>query len=149
MGDKDTDKLFGNPKLLIGEPGGEMKSLGVIADCSLQMPDYDSREDELKAFQDSITIEIPAPALPLFLGADFASEPSKQVCSLIIESGPKINKPKNLKYPSKKRARRIWKKWKRRFGTTPGKTIYLPNVEIKSEYDGDGVNVNVKPIKND
>ena len=88
-------------------------------------------------------------SLASFLGADFASEPSKQVRSLIIESEPKINKPKNLKYPNKKRARRILKKWKRRFGTTPGKTIYLPNVEIKSEYDEDGVNVNVKPVKND
>ena len=30
MGDKDTDKLFGNPEILIGEPGGEMKPLKVV-----------------------------------------------------------------------------------------------------------------------
>lgn len=148
MGDKDTDKLFGNPELLIGEPGGEMKPLGVITDCTLQMPDYDPREDELKAFQDTITIEIPGPALPFFVGADLASEPSKQVCPLVIMGEPKINKPKSIKYPNKKRARRVWKKWKRRFGTTPGRAMYFPEVEIESEYDGECVSVNVKPIKN-
>lgn len=30
MGDKDTDKLFGNPEILIGEPGGDMKPLEVV-----------------------------------------------------------------------------------------------------------------------
>lgn len=153
MGDKDTNKLFGNPELPIGEPGGEMKSLGVITDCTLQMPDYDPREDELKVFQDSITVEIPVPASPFFVGADFASEPSKEVCSLVIMGEPKINKPKNLKYPNKKRARRVWKKWKRRFGTTPGKMMYLPNVEIESEMANEHYGypywrVKAKPIKN-
>lgn len=55
----------------------------------------------------------------------------------------------NLKYPNKKRARRIWKKWKRRFGTTLNKAMYFPEVEIESNYDGQCVSVNVKPIKND
>lgn len=30
MGDKDTDKLFGNPEILIGETGEEMKPLKVV-----------------------------------------------------------------------------------------------------------------------
>lgn len=37
MGDKDTDKLFGNPEILIGEPGGEMKPLGKVVECSTSL----------------------------------------------------------------------------------------------------------------
>lgn len=130
MGDKDTNALLGNPMLFIGKSEADMKPLGRIVDTPLVLPDYDPREDEIKAFQDSIKIEIPAPALPFFVGIDLASEPSKQVCTIVIEGKPTINKPRNLKYPNKKRARRIWKKWAKRFGTTPGKCLYLPNVEI-------------------
>ena len=69
----------------------------------------------------------------------------------MIQEPPIINKPRNLKYPNKKRARRIWKKWAKRYGTRPGKMIYLPNVEVESEYNGDYMNVNVtaKPTKQD
>lgn len=80
-----------------------------------------------------------------FMRIDLASKPSKQVCSLVIQAEPKINKPKNLKYPNKKRARRIWKKWKRRFGATPGESISLSDVEIKHE--GDNLIFTAKPIK--
>lgn len=142
MGDKDMNELFGNLEFMIGD-----KPLGTIADCALEMPEYDMHETELKAFQDSLGFQISAPANQFFFGADFGSEPSKQVCSLIIEGKPMVNKPRKLKYPNKKRARRVWKKWARRYGTRPGKTVYLPNVEVESEYDGDCVSVNVKPIK--
>jgi hypothetical protein len=37
MGDKDTDKLFGNPEILIGEPGGELKPLGKVVECSTSL----------------------------------------------------------------------------------------------------------------
>lgn len=144
MGDKDMNELFGNLEFMIGD-----KPLGTITDCTLEMPECDTRETELKAFQDSLGIQISAPANQFFFGMDFASEPSKQVCSLIIEGKPIVNKPRNLKYPNKKRARRVWKKWATRYGTSPGKMIYLPNVEVESEYDGDCVSVNVKPIKKD
>lgn len=84
-----------------------------------------------------------------FLGVDLASEPSR--ISLMIQEPPIINKPRNLKYPNKKRARRVWKKWAKRYGTSPGKMIYLPNVEVESEYNGDymSVNVTAKPTKQD
>lgn len=72
--------------------------------------------------------EFPIDYTAPIIGFDEALEPSR--CSLIIQSKPKINKPKNLKYPNKKRAKRIWKKWKQRFGTTPGESIYLSDVEI-------------------
>lgn len=155
MGDKDTDKLFGKTELLIG---GELKTLPIIKD-SIELDKMSVREEmldrPLKVEPLSFDFQMPVDdSLASFLGADLASEPSKQVCSLVITSEPKINKPKNLKYPNKKRARRIWKKWKRRFGTTPGKMMYLPNVEIESEmanehYGYPWWRIKAKPIKND
>lgn len=150
MGEKDTDKLFGNPEILIGEPGGEMKPLKVVED-SIELDRLSVREkmqfEPLHIKPLSFDCDMPIGGMPAIIGFDEALEPSR--CSLIIQSKPKINKPKNLKYPNKKRAKRIWKKWKRRFGTTPGKTIYFPDVEVESDYNGDCVSVNVKPIKND
>lgn len=63
----------------------------------------------------------------------------------MIQESPIINKPRNLKYPNKKRARRIWKKWAKRYGTSPGKMIYLPNVEV--ECTPERVRVTAKPTK--
>ena len=158
MGDKDTDKLFGNPEILIGVPGGEMKPIGKVAEGSIELDRLSAREnmltEPLKIKPTSIGFDMPCEDIASFMGIDLASEPSKQVCSLVIQTEPKINKPKNLKYPNKKRARRIWKKWKHRFGETPGKAMYLPNVEIVSkivsEHDGYlRYDVTANPIKND
>ena len=74
------------------------------------------------------------------------------ICSVTISGEPYIKrtKPKNLKYPNKKRARRIWKKWAKRYGVTPMQTIHLPNVEMSCRMDERGVfyNVTAKPIDN-
>lgn len=150
MGDKDTDKLFGKTELLIG---GELKTLPITKGC-IELDKMSVREEmhyrPLKVEPLSFDFQMPMDdSLASLLGADLASEPSQQVCSLIIVGEPKIDKPKKLKYPNKKRARRIWKKWKRMFGTTPGNAMYFLEVEIGSEYDGEYVRVNVKPIKND
>lgn len=144
MGDKDMNELFGKGELLIGD-----KSVVAIAGRTLvmpEMPEWDKRDTELKAFKDSLGFQIPATTNPLSFGMDFGSEPSKQVCSLIIQSKPIVNKPRNLKYPNKKRARRVWKKWAKRYGTRPGKTIHLPNVEVESS--AGCVSVNVYQRKN-
>ena len=63
----------------------------------------------------------------------------------MIQEPPIINKPRNLKYPNKKRARRVWKKWAKRYGTSPGKMIYFPNVEI--DCNPGEIHVTAKPIK--
>lgn len=143
MGDKGNE-LFGNPMLFIGTPLGDMKLLGKVVDNSTRLNPEDAAELDRLSVREKmlsrpmkvgpISFDFQMPMddnLVSLLGADFASEPSKQGCSLIIESEPIINKPKDLKYPNKKRARRIWKKWKRRFGTTPGKCLYLPNVDAR------------------
>lgn len=135
MGDKDINELFGNPELFIGEIGGDMRPLGMITDVTPIIPDIDWKEEERKTFCASMSMAIPAMDMPSFLGFDPAKEDSQRV-SLIIEGKPKINKPRNLKYPNKKRARRIWKKWAKRYGTTPSQLAYFPNVEVDCLPDG-------------
>lgn len=155
MGDKDTNMLFGNCAIFIGKSEVDMKPLKVVED-SIELDRLSVREKMLveplrikpQTIKGEFSIDYAAP----MLGIDLASEPSKQVCSLVIQSEPKINKPKNLKYPNKKRARRIWKKWAKRFGTTQGKCLYLPNVEIDcgivNERDGFlRYDVKAEPIK--
>lgn len=148
MGDKDTNMLFGNCAIFIGKSEADMKPLKVVKD-SIELDRLSVREkmqiEPLHIKPLCIKSEFLLKELPAVIGFDEALEPSRY--SLIIQRKPKINKPKNLKYPNKKRARHIWKKWKRRFGTTPGKSICLPNVEVK--HDGNNAIFTSKPIKND
>lgn len=153
MGDKDLNELFGNSELLIGCSLSDMKPLPIVEN-SIELDRLSVREKmEAEPLQiKPLSFEIEASFsndVAKFLGVDLASEPSR--ISLMIQEPSIINKPRNLKYPNKKRARRIWKKWAKRYGTSPGKMIYLPNVEVESEYNGDymSVNVKAKPIKQD
>lgn len=156
MGDKDTDKLFGNCAIFIGKSEVDMKPLKVVEDSLRLNPEDAAELDRLSVREKTLAMplhiktqsikgEFPIDYAAPIIGFDEALEPSR--CSLMIQSKPIINKPKNLKYPNKKCARRIWKKWKRRFGTTPGKSICLPNVEMK--HDGNNVIFTSKPIKNE
>lgn len=153
MGDKDINELFGNPELLIGCSLSDMKPLPIVEN-SIELDSLSVREKmEVEPLQiKPLSFEVEASFsddIAKFLGVDLASEPSR--ISLMIQEPPIINKPRNLKYPNKKRARRVWKKWAKRYGTSPGKMIYLPNVEVESEYNGDymSVNVTAKPTKQD
>lgn len=147
MGDKDTNMLFGNCAIFIGKSEADMKPLKVVED-SIKLDRLSVREkmqiEPLHIKPQMIKGELPIGDTAPIIGFDEALEPSR--CSLIIQSKPKINKPKNLKYPNKKRAKRIWKKWKRRFGETPGKSIYLSDVERRIE--GNNIIFTSKPIKN-
>lgn len=148
MGDKDTNMLFGNCAIFIGKSEVDMKPLKVVEN-SIELDRPSVREkmlaEPLHIKPQSIKSEFPIDYAAPIIGFDEALEPSR--CSLMIQSKPKINKPKNLKYPNKKRARRIWKKWKRRFGTTPGESICLPNVNMRNE--GNNVIFTSKPTKKD
>lgn len=156
MGDKDTNMLFGNCAIFIGKSEVDMKPLKVVEDSLRLNPEDAAELDRLSVREKMLTMPLHIKtqsiksefsidnAAPI-IGFDEALEPSR--CSLIIQNEPIINKPKNLKYPNKKRARRIWKKWKRRFGTTPGKSIYLSDVERRIE--GNNVIFTAKPIKNE
>ena len=59
------------------------------------------------------------------------------VFSVTIQTGKEyIHRPHNLKYPNKKRARRIWKKWRRRYGADYSEMV-LPNCTVTTEARGD------------
>lgn len=151
MGDKDMNELFGNSEFLIGGSLSDLKPLPIVEN-SIELDSLSVREKmESEPLQiKPLSFEVEASFsddVAKFLGVDLASEPSR--ISLMIQEPPIINKPRNLEYPNKKRARRVWKKWAKRYGTSPGKMIYLPNMEVESEYDGDHMSVNVtaKPTK--
>ena len=60
------------------------------------------------------------------------------VFSVAIQMGKEyIRRPRNLKYPNKKRARRIWKKWRRRYGAHHPEQVVLPNCTMTTEARGD------------
>lgn len=153
MCDKDMNELFGKSELLIGGSLSDMKPLPIVEN-SIELDSLSVREKmEAEPLQiKPLSFEVEASfsdGVAKFIGVDLASEPSR--ISLMIQAPPIINKPRNLKYPNKKRARRAWKKWAKRYGASPGKMIYFPNVEVESEYDGDCVSMNVtaKPTKQD
>lgn len=59
------------------------------------------------------------------------------VFSVVIQMGKEyIHRPHNLKYPNKKRARRIWKKWRRRYGADYPEQVVLPNCTLTTEARG-------------
>lgn len=160
MGDKDTNMLFGNRAIFIGTSEVEMKPLEVVENSVSLHPEDAAELDRLSVREkmqveplrikpQMIKGEFPIIDVAPIIGFDEALELHR--CSLIIQGKPIVNKPRNIKYPNKKRARRVWKKWAKRYGTRPGKMIYFPNVEVESEYNGDykSVNITAKPIKQD
>lgn len=61
----------------------------------------------------------------------------KDAISVIIQMGKEyIYRPKNLKYPNKKRAKRIWKKWRRRYGAYYPKQVVMPKCTMTTEMQG-------------
>lgn len=61
MGDKDTDKLFGNSELLICDPNGEMRSLGKVVERSTSL---ESEEDaDYVPTKDSFSFSFEVPSL--------------------------------------------------------------------------------------
>lgn len=156
MGDKDTNMLFGNRAIFIGESEVDMKPLGKVVENSTKLNPDDAVELDRLSVREKMLAEplhikplsfdcdIPIEDIAPIIGFDEAFEPSR--CSLIIQRAPIINKPKNLKYPNKKRARRIWKKWGRRLESKQ-EIFYSPEMVINCQYDGDCVSVNMKPIK--
>lgn len=67
-----------------------------------------------------------------------AIDPQTGVFSVTIRTGKVyIRRPRNLKYPNKKRAKRVWKKWRKRYGAYHPKQMVLPNCTMTTEASGD------------
>lgn len=145
MSDKDSplDGLFSGKQQIIVFPHDAPEDatlLGEVIANSLEFaPSQDEEDIEVNkgVCNGRISFTLNGDTASI-IGFDEALEPSR--CSLIIQSEPKINKPKNLKYPNKKRAKRIWKKWKKRFGVRAEKYLYIPKAKIVKnvEFDDDG-----------
>ena len=59
------------------------------------------------------------------------------VFSVTIQMGKEyIHRPHNLKYPNKKRAKRVWKKWRKRYGADYPEQMVLPNCTVTTEARG-------------
>lgn len=72
---------------------------------------------------------------------DFMTKPNPEtqgqfICAVSIGEKEYVYRPSNLKYPNKKRAKRIWKKWKKRFGSRNSPQIFIPRAKITSTIDG-------------
>ena len=65
------------------------------------------------------------------LAREVLGDPQETVKDVKIVTTPEyIRRPHNLKYPNKKRAKRIWKKWRKRFGFEPEHGWYIPDARI-------------------
>lgn len=85
--------------------------------------------------------------VPTFIGADYNN--GETYCSVSIMGETIINKPENLKYPNKKRARRIWKKWKRRFGCRPTSALLFPKARVDVDLSTDMGVVRITGVANE
>lgn len=59
MGDKDTDKLFGNPELLIYDANDEMKPLGKVVECSTSLESEEEADYVPTKDSFSFSFEVP------------------------------------------------------------------------------------------
>lgn len=160
---EELNKLFGGASEIFFAPLGEdkMQKLGeVIADSTSICAEEAMELDRIKV-REAMQIE-PFKVEPISCSFDIADgdwgtilgirEDNGQpnICSLTISGKPYIHRPKNIKYPNKKRARRIWKKWAKRYGVTPAQTIIIPNAELSCSSDDNGLvwNLTAKPIDN-
>lgn len=173
MGDKD-DVFFGQDMFLMpmSEIGKMENFTKHLPECepikfkpiefeSLTTPTFRPSGDRMPSFN----FDIPKEDMekykkwierPLF---DAAIDPyesmmerfGRHIISMVIRSYPKVNKPKNLKYPLKRRKKRILKKWAKRFGTIPNEIVFpKAELEIGVAPDENGLllyDVSVKPKK--
>ena len=61
------------------------------------------------------------------------SNPKQVYHRTTIQEKKYVLRPNNLKYPNKKRKKRILKKWEKRFGFTGGRTIVIPKAKLHTE----------------
>ena len=160
---EELNKLFGGASEIFFAPLGEekMQKLGdkIFADTTSLSEDEVMEIDRIKV-REAMQSE-PLKIEPISCSFDLADaqdwetilgvsekDGKLMVCSLAISGKPYIHRPKNLKYPNKKRARRIWKKWAKRYGVTPAQTLVIPNAEVSCGMDERGIfyNVTAKPI---
>lgn len=129
----EENNIFSGASRLYFAPKGmaDFKELPIIED-SVELDKIKVRNsalsESLKIKPLSFQCDLPSVDLDklLDMGMDVAKDPWGITCSLVVEDKPRINRPKNLKHPNRKRARRMWNKWRKRFGTTPSRHTVIP-----------------------
>lgn len=127
----EENNIFGECKIGFMSDG-KFCELGAIVKDSVKFEVDETEEiDKIRVrdkIEASFSVDLADSDLPKFIGADYNN--GETYCSVLVTGEPIINKPKNLKYPNKKRARRIWKKWKRRFGCRPTSAVLFPKARV-------------------
>lgn len=153
----EENNIFGECKIgFMSE--GKFCELGAIVEDNTEWEAEEVKDiDSLKVREKMLSaqLEIGAmsvdladnPDLPKFIGADYNN--GETYCSVSIMGETIINKPKSLKYPNKKRARRIWKKWKRRFGCRPTSMMLFPKARIGVDLSKDMGAVRISGVANE
>ena len=161
MEDKDRPFSFEGVKLgIIGDDG--FKELPIVENSILEpMNDVEVCDkgivepiDVERFTKGSYSFDFNAPnlnktAFAKLIGDNMQSHIDNAVrSSVIIQSEPHINCPKNLKYPNKRRKMRIWKKWAKRFGTTPSTQVVIPRavISFKPEFKNNQLFNNVEIV---
>lgn len=147
MPPKDT--IFSNGPCEISftplDPPAEFSPLGEVIADSLSVIEADEASEAPTASIPALTTgrykftvgdtNIDRDTIEKLLGC--AIDRKAGVFSVIIQTGKVyIHRPRNLKYPNKKRARRIWKKWRRRYGADYPEQMVLPNCTMTTEWRG-------------
>lgn len=134
----------------------EFHPLGEVMADSLSVVEADEAADAPTASIPALTTgrykftvddtNIDRDTIEKLLGCTIA--PKDGVFSVIIQMGEVyIRRPHNLKYPNKKRARRIWKKWRRRYGADYPEQVVLPNCTLTTEARGDVFHTKIEAHK--
>ena len=114
----------------------ESHPLGEVIADSLSIIEADEADDAPTASVPALTTgrykftvddtNIDRDTIEKLLGCAIVRKPG--VFSVAIQMGKEyIRRPHNLKYPNKKRAKRVWKKWRRRYGAHYPEQMVLPN----------------------
>lgn len=149
MGDKESSIPFSNITLGMFEDG-TFVPLGNVVPSSVAFDEGIEDEPE-----DAIITHCKPGSLSFSASVDSVDgldEFYKDIASIediravMLSKEEHIYRPKNLKYPNKKRAKRIWKKWKTRYGYSPKTELRIPKSKFTTTAIGDGFEVNITAI---
>lgn len=143
--------IFGACKIGFMSEGKFCELGGIIKNSVKYEVDETEDLDKIRArdkIEASFSVDLADnPDLPVSIGADYNN--GESYCSVLVTGEPIINKPKKLKYPNKKRARRIWKKWKRRFGCRPTSVVLFPKARVDVDLSKDMGAVRITGVANE
>lgn len=137
MGEKDKLFSFGKSELFFAPKGtADFKQLDVVED-SVKVDDDDLWKSKIPPMQGSYSFDcsiLDVDSMGSLVESWFDEAIGKSFeAAVCVASKPYINRPKNLKYPNKKRAKRIWNKWRNRYGVKPMQEVLIPNAIVSIE----------------